>query len=247
MPCKSPRKVRVAAILFGVAGWCATAPVHAQAVFCTNCSSEVTQLANYAQLIDQLAKQAALLNSASQNTTPLSAHVWSNGQSDITSVSALLARATSLSYTLANLDSAFSQKYTDYNSYLSGAQGSLNGQTMAGKYQQWSADTNSSVSTTLKAANLQSGQISGSEEQTLQSLQAQAQNVFGNLDAKQVGNEIAVEMVRQIQKLRQLILVDMQMKANFVQTQSDRDTSVQAAWKKFLTTPQVPTTGGERF
>src|SRR5271166_5691912 len=50
-----------------------------QVVYCTNCSSELTQLQNYLQLVATLAKQAALLEQAItqtglmvQNATPLS-------------------------------------------------------------------------------------------------------------------------------------------------------------------------------
>ena len=53
-------------------------PASAQVVYCTNCSSELTQLQNYLQLVATLAKQAALLEQAItqtglmvQNATPL--------------------------------------------------------------------------------------------------------------------------------------------------------------------------------
>ncbi len=53
-------------------------PASAQVVYCTNCSSELTQLQNYLQLVATLAKQAALLEQSItqtslmvQNATPL--------------------------------------------------------------------------------------------------------------------------------------------------------------------------------
>jgi P-type conjugative transfer protein TrbJ len=130
---------------------------------------------------------------------------------------------------------------------VSGTQGTLNSQTFASKYQQWSSDTNSSIQTTLDAARLQASQIAGSEELTLQTLQGHASGAVGYLDTMQSGNEIAIQAVRQLQKLRQIALMDLQMKANFIQAQSDQGTSSQAAWKKFTTVPQIQTSGGTRF
>jgi P-type conjugative transfer protein TrbJ len=223
-------------------------------VVCANCATEITQLLNYAQLIDQLAKQGSILTTSTnqyslmtRNSTPLPSQQWGTGQSDLNSVTAILARATSLSIALSNLDSQFGQKYSNYNNYVNGAQGTLNSQTFASKYQQWSSDTNSSIQTTLDAARLQSSQIAGSEGQTLQTLQGHAQSAAGYLGTMQTGNEIAMQVVLQLQKLRQIALMDLQMKANFIQSQSDQGISSQAAWKKFTTVPQIQTSGGTRF
>jgi hypothetical protein len=40
-----------------------------------------------------------------------------------------------------------------------------------------------------------------------------------------------------LQKLRQLLLADLQLKANFIQTHADRDAAQQAAWKQFVKPP----------
>jgi P-type conjugative transfer protein TrbJ len=89
------------------------------------------------------------------------------------------------------------------------------------------------VLTTLKAAGSQSSQITGAEDQLLQTLQSQAESAGGTMQALQVGNEVSLQTVRQLQKLRQLVLADLQLKANFIQTQQDKETSQAAAWKQF--------------
>ena len=220
-------------------------------VVCANCSTELTQLLNYAQLIDQLAKQASILETnlnqyrnMTTNTTPLTSTQWGSALSDINTVNQLLGQATSLSYAAGNIDSQFSNKYSDYNNYLAGQ---LTTQTFAAKYQQWSSDTNSSVKTTLRGAGQQSSQIQTGEESTLQNLETQVTGVQGNLDALQVNSEIAMQTVRQLQKLRQLVAMDVQLKANFIQTIQDRESAQAAAWRKFVTSPSVPTQGGGRF
>jgi P-type conjugative transfer protein TrbJ len=238
---------RVIAVLAGLAAAALVLalllrPALAQTVYCVNCGSEFTQLANYAQLINQLAKQAGILQTninqyqvMTLNSTPLTQQQWGSAANDIRATNTVLSQAQSLSYLLGTLDAAFAKKYSNYNTYVSGT--ALNSQTMAAKYQQWSADTNSSVATTLKAAGTQSAQITGAEDQLLQSLQSQATGANGQLQALQVANEVSVQTVRQLQKLRQLVLMDTQLKANFIQTQSDKEAAQQAAWKQFVKPP----------
>jgi P-type conjugative transfer protein TrbJ len=205
-------------------------PACAQAVYCTNCGQEYTQWLNYLKSISQLEKQAALLQNAIKNTTPLQNQRWGAGLADIRAVTALLAQAKSLSYASAGLDTQFAQKFKDYNGY---AASKLDNQTMAAKYQQWSEDANSSVKTSLQAASLQNRQIEGDEEALMQWLESQAGGVKGGLDAQQVGNILAAETVRQIQKLRQLVLMNLQLAANYVQNEQDRIAAQKAAWRQF--------------
>src|SRR6516165_6778657 len=65
-------------------------PASAQVVYCTNCSSELTQLQNYLQLVATLAKQAALLEQSItqtglmvKNATPLAKPSYGIGQADL--------------------------------------------------------------------------------------------------------------------------------------------------------------------
>ena len=74
-------------------------PAIAQAVYCTNCASEVTQLLNLARLVDQLATQGSILQTTNNqflsmtvNTTPLSSLQWGTGQSNIVSLNSILLR-----------------------------------------------------------------------------------------------------------------------------------------------------------
>jgi P-type conjugative transfer protein TrbJ len=223
----------------------------AQVVTCTNCGSEVTQILNYLQLGQQLLKQAALLEqSLSQtqlmttNTTPLANIPQGAAATDIKALFALVAQAQSLSFAAANLDSRFQAKFGTYQSYLGSQQTTS---SFAAKYQQWSADANASVLTTLKGAGLQATSMQGSEEALLQALHTQNGSVSGQLQAAQLSNAIATEGVRQIQKLRQLLLLDLQLKANSIQNGQDKETSQQAAWQKFVTAPAAATSTGARF
>ena len=194
-----------------------------------------------AALLEQSLSQTQLMTT---NTTPLASVPQSAAANDLKALFALVAQAQSLSFASANLDSRFQGKFGTYQSYLGGAQTPA---SFAAKYQQWSADANASVLTTLKGAGLQATSMQGSEEALLQALHTQNGSVSGQLQAAQLSNAIATEGVRQIQKLRQLLLLDLQLKANAIQNGQDKEASQQAAWQKFVTAPPAASTTGARF
>jgi P-type conjugative transfer protein TrbJ len=227
-------------------------PASAQVVYCTNCSSELTQLQNYLQLVATLAKQAALLEQSItqtglmvQNITPLAKPQYGNGQADLQALQNLVAQTTALSYASTNLDTAASARFQTYQAYAASPQTSTG---FAAKYQQWSQDMEASVLTTLKAAQSQANTINGSEQQTVSQLKAQSSNAQGHLQALQTGNAIGLEAIAQVQKLRQLLLTDLQLKANAAGTSADKDAGQQAAWQAFVAKPAVSLgQGGARF
>ena len=209
-----------------------SAGADAQAVYCTNCSSEVTQLLNLARLIDQLGTQQNILSTGTNqyqnmtvNSTPYSSLSWGNGVSNLASVNALLSNPGLLGFS--------GSQYGTYNNYLS-TQPTAG--EFAGKYQQWSTNTNASVATALQAGQLQAGQITGDEQATLNNLKAQTQGAAGNLQALQTIAQTNIMVVEQLQKLRQLTLTDLSLKAQAMQTEADKNASTQAAWSSFLTT-----------
>jgi type IV secretion system protein TrbJ len=223
----------------------------AQAVVCTNCATEFTQLANNLQLVDQLARQVELVRESVQqtanlalNTRPLDGQAWGNTLAEIRRLNSLLAQAKSLSFASADLDARFSEKYKDYNGYVRDQTGE---EALAGKLQQWSEDTNASVLTTLKAAGLSSTQIEGEEDDHLRSLERLAETAEGRMQAIQVGNQIAMAAVRQTQKVRQTMLLQVQLLANFVQQQGDRQTAEAARWENFSKALNLPTGNGQRY
>jgi type IV secretion system protein TrbJ len=228
-----------------------TAAGRAQAVFCTNCSTELTQLANNLQLVDQLARQVELVRESVQqtanlalNTQPLDNQSWGTTLAEIRRLSSLLGQAKSLSFASADLDARFGEKYKDYNGYVRDQTGE---DALSAKLQQWSEDTNASVLTTLKAAGLSSTQMEGEEDDHLRGLERLAETAEGRMQAIQVGNQIAMAAVRQTQKLRQTMLLQVQLLANFVQQQGDRQTSEAARWENFSKALNLPTGNGQRY
>jgi P-type conjugative transfer protein TrbJ len=228
---------------------CASALV----VTCTNCGTEFTQLANNVQLVDQLARQVELVQNALLryenmllNTKGLDDQQFGDALAELRKVMGALDQAQSLSVTSASLDADFRNKFKDYEAYVKDRLG-VDG--LAGKYQQWSEDTNSSVLTSLKATREQTQQIEGSEATLFQGLEQLATTAEGRMQALQVANQIALAGARQTQKLRQLLTIHLQLQANFIQTQMDREASQGAALNKFVTTGRetVKTGDGKGF
>jgi P-type conjugative transfer protein TrbJ len=228
-------------------------PPAAQVVTCANCGTEFTQLANNLQLADQLARQVELVQQAIRrhetmvlNTTGLEAQVFGNPLAELKQVTALLDQARSLSVTSAGLDGEFAEKYKDYNAYLADK---LDAEALGAKYQQWSEDTNSSVLTTLKAANLQARQIEGDEAALFTGLEGLSETAEGRMQAIQVANQIALAAARQTQKLRQLMLMQLQLQANFIQIEANRQAAEQAAYRNFVTSGRdaIKTGDGKGF
>jgi P-type conjugative transfer protein TrbJ len=228
------------------------APASAQVVYCTNCSSEITQLLNLARLVDQLGTQGnILLNGQSQlqnmttNTTPFGSLQWNNGASNLNSVNSILSSSGGLTFANSSVSSLFGQQYGTYDSYLGQPSTS---QAFAAKYQQWSSATNNSVQTTLQAGNTQSQQMTGSEQRQIGNLQSQTNSMAGNLQGLQTIAQIGLLNAEQLQSLRQSILTGTSLQANQIQVQNDQTTAQQAAWRTFLNTQQnIQTTGGARF
>jgi len=216
----------------------------AQAIICTNCATEITQLLNNIQLVDQLARQIQLVQQAFQqtanlelNTQELGKQSWGNTIAEIKKLNDLLAQAKSLSIVSSNLDASFAEKYKDFNSYVSGQIGE---EAVTKKYQQWSEDTNSSVLTALKAAQLSNSQIEADEDNQLRQLEGLADTAEGRMQAIQVGSQIAMAGVRQTQKLRQIMLLQVQLVGDHIKRQNDRETVEAARWENFSKPVKLP-------
>ena len=220
-------------------------------VTCTNCGTEWTQLANNLQLADQLARQVELVQQSIRqyenlalNTKGLDRFQFGGALAELKRVSAILGQAKALSFTSADLEGKFAEKYKDYSAYL---RQQMDTEGLSQKYQQWSEDTNSSVLTTLKAANLQASQIEGDEETLFKQLESMAGTAEGRMQALQVANQITLAAARQTQKLRQLMLTQIWLQAIYIQTQADRQAAGEAAYKNFTKGKDINTGNGGRY
>jgi P-type conjugative transfer protein TrbJ len=224
--------------------------VAAEAVFCTNCGTEYTQLFNKLQMlkqvetsIQQLHTQMNQYQNMLSNSQGLSHQVWGKAFQDIGKLNSLIQQSKALAYSATNLDSQFSQRYGDYKTYQSQK---MNGFNWEQKYDQWSREANDNALYTLKAVGMQSSQMQD-EEALMQQLQAMSQSAQGRMQAIQVGNMMAAQNINQIQKLRQLMMLQLQMEANYIAAQQDREAAEQAARKQYFHVININTKDGTRY
>jgi P-type conjugative transfer protein TrbJ len=230
--------------------WSPAQTVAAEAVFCTNCGTEYTQLFNKLQMlkqvetgIQQLQTQINQYQDMMSNSQGFSSQVWGNAFRDIGKLNALIQQSKALAYSASNLDSQFSKRYGDYKTYQTRK---MNGSDWDQKYDQWSRETSDNALYTLKAVGLQSSQMQD-EDTLIQQLQAMSQSAQGRMQAIQVGNMMAAQNINQIQKLRQLMMLQLQMQANYIAAQQDKVAAEQAARKQYFHRIDVSTRDGKRY
>jgi P-type conjugative transfer protein TrbJ len=224
--------------------------VAAEAVICTNCGTEYTQLFNKLQMlkqvetgIQQLQTQINQYQDMMSNSQGLSIQVWGNAYRDIGKLNALIQQSKALAYSASNLDSQFSKRYGDYKTYQARK---MNGSDWDKKYDQWSRETSDNALYTLKAVSMQSSQMQD-EDTLMQQLQAMSHSAQGRMQAIQVGNMMAAQNINQIQKLRQLMMLQLQMQANYIAAQQDKVAAEQAARRQYFHRIDVSTRDGKRY
>ena len=200
-------------------------------VVCTNCSNVTTQLLQQAQQAEQLINQAAQLQqqiqsyaNMVQNTASLPAKVIGDVKSNIDRVRNIYSQAKGLAYTASNLSDQFTSRYKSLDSYLASGMSSSN---MKDKYRQWSDETNDSVLNTMKALNAQADGMDD-EYALLDQLKGQLDSADGQKEALDVANELSMESVHQTMRLRELIMQQVQMQAQAMQTAADKEATDRA-------------------
>lgn len=221
-----------------------------QAMYCTNCGTEWTQLANKLMMVKQLAQQASQIQNQIQqyenmvqNTKSVPQHLWGNAMNDFQRINSLLKQSKALAYSAGNLDSQFSQRYQGYQGY---ATSRLNNKSWQNKYNQWSQESSDNALFALKAANMQNASMQD-ENALMHNLQAMSHTSQGRMEAMQIANMMAAQNIEQIQKLRQLMMTQLQMQANYYQLQQDKEDAARAEHDFFIRMNKIPSNNGRKF
>lgn len=193
-------------------------------------ATEITQLLNHAELVlsyavqaNQLATQIKTLADAIKNSARNPSQLFWNIQSDLNALASIVQGGRSLAYSLGGLDAVWQTTYPGYGAYAQ--TGYYN------RYQAWSQTTLDTVAGSMRAAGLQ-GQQLNNEVSLITALEDQSQSADGRLLALNVLTQMADQQAQQMQKLRELMLADMQSKAAYystvIQQQSDQTAASQA-------------------
>lgn len=207
------------------------------AVICTNCGTEWTQLMNKALMVKQLANQAQQLQTQLNqykdmltNSSGVSTHLWGKALQDFSQLQSLMNRSKSMAYSAGNLDGQFANRYGTYDAYLNQKMGTQDWQR---KYAQWSQEGADNALYTLKGLGMQAAQMQN-EQALMQRLQSMAGSTQGRMQALQVANMMAAQNVDQIMKLRELMMLQLQMQANYIAQQQDKTAAQEAASRNYF-------------
>jgi P-type conjugative transfer protein TrbJ len=233
-----------------LAGLAAPKAAMAQVVYCSNCSTTWTQLADSARQVEMLINQASQLANQIQqyetmvkNTTALPTMTFGNAMNDINRIKSIVNQAQGVAYSASDLDAKFRARYQGAAAYRSLG---MDDADYAQKYSQWSSDTSESALTTLKALKSQSDGFSD-EDALMQQIQSDASGAEGQLAALGAGNELAVQTVSQIQKLRQLIMTQAALQAQIAQTDQDRRDVAKTQSDAFFYKNPAPSYDGKTY
>ena len=207
-------------------------------------ATEITQLLNHVELIDQylqqvqmVSNQLAQIQNMIRNTTVNPSQVFGTVAQDLTTLGNAVQGANALAYSMGNLDAQFTQRFPGYQAV---------GTNYGAQYSQWSTTALSTISSTLRGMGLQSSQLQN-EQTILNALRLRSENPIGMSDTVAAGNQIAEQQVEQMQKLRELMLLDLQSKQAYQAAQLQDQMSTHANMDNFFGQSQISHGSGAIF
>ncbi|MBW8298664.1 MAG: P-type conjugative transfer protein TrbJ [Hydrogenophaga sp.] len=178
------------------------------------------QLTQINQLAEQIQNQLQIYRNMLQNTAALPLHIWGEVVNDLNRLRTIVTEGQAIAFSMGNADDILKQRfksYADLNAELPDAE------NFSASYQIWSDTNRDTIAGTLRAASMTAEQFD-SEERTMTSLRRLSETADGQMKALQVGHDIAVQQVAQMQKLRGLVSQQMTMMGSWLQSeQTSRD------------------------
>jgi P-type conjugative transfer protein TrbJ len=143
----------------------------------------------------------------------------------------------SLMFQAQNYDSMFGTMYPSYYSWMGTmGQGRPMSETMPQLYKKWSDDSRENTRKTMLAAGME---VSGmeSEHEMLERLSRQADTAQGQTQTMHAAAQIAANQAQQMQKLRMLFAQNMNLHANYIAQQAEKEAARNAATIHYKAAP----------
>lgn len=202
--------------------------------------NQVTQIG---QLAEQIQNQLKIYENMLQNTLQLPDHVWGDVASDLQRLQQLVSEGQGVAFSMGNIDDVLKQRFSSFSEFETGL---ANGETFSDSYQDWSDTNRETIAATLRAAGLTSDQF-GSEEATMTQLRSMSETSVGQMQALQVGHEIAAQQVAQAQKLRGLVSQQVTMMATWYQSEQAAKDLAQTRREDFFNSEVPSSSGGQEM
>ncbi len=203
-------------------------------------ANQVTQISNQ---VEQITNQIKIYENMLQNTLQLPENVWGEAQQNLAKLQSIVQQGQGIAFSMGNLDDTLKSRFQSYSDFQSNLP---NGTDFSDTYKSWSDTNRDTIASTLKAAGYTADQFQ-TEESTMSTLRSQSSSAVGQMQALQVGHEIANQQVEQMQKLRGLVSQQMTMMGTWYQSeQAEKDLS-KARREKFFNSPSPSTSGGKEL
>ncbi|MGJ8530072.1 P-type conjugative transfer protein TrbJ [Maritalea sp.] len=121
-----------------------------------------------------------------------------------------------LAHTYADLDTFMRDRFGGFDKYydLVTAAGGIDRGDMNQRFEDWSTSHLDTIKNTLKAHGLHTADVATSEAR-LSTLQNLSRSASGRMQALQIGQEIAVEEIKQIHSLKEIIMEQSNLNASY--------------------------------
>jgi P-type conjugative transfer protein TrbJ len=202
--------------------------------------NQVTQIAH---LAEQIENQLRIYQNMLQNTLVLPDHEWGQVEADLTRLQHLVEQGDGIAFSMGNIDKVLKQRFGSFAEFETGL---ANGASFSDSYQSWSNTNRETIAATLKAAGLTAEQF-GSEEGAMSQLRGLSESAVGQMQALQVGHDIAAQQVAQSQKLRGLVAQQVAMMATWYQSEQAARDLAQARREDFFDYTPPSATGGQKM
>src|SRR6202166_3513762 len=229
------KKVMVFTVVLSMLFLCVPAPTDAGVA--AGVATEGTQILKQAHLIMGYIRQGLQLEAQMKQLTEQlkqglksPQQFFGSIQQDLGQLAQIVQGGQALAYSMGNLDAQFRNTFPGYSSSNSG---------YFNNYKKWSQTSLDTTLGTLRAVGLQ-GQQLNSAQSVLAQLRLMSTGAGGQMQAVEVGNQIAEQQVEELMSLRQLMLTDLQRKQAYQAEQIKKKQADNAALQQvFGTHPLV--------
>jgi P-type conjugative transfer protein TrbJ len=170
-------------------------------------SSYVQEVSQVANQITQISNQLQMYQNMITNTQSLVGQPLQNAMQTLNQLRNAINQASQLSYTFQSVDQYFQQLNPNYANLFQG-------NNYANQQQFWRTSVDTYCEASLKTASFEIADMQN-ETQFLASLNQRSSSALGQKEAIQAGNEIALHMVAQMDRLKSLTATQAQTQSAY--------------------------------
>lgn len=221
--------------------------------FIVGLATEETQWANLGQLlginisdftevvqqVEQLAHEVQMIENQLQNLLKLggSPEAIINTLEQLASV---VQQGQILSYAAADIDDQYTNLYPGYDVYRTQ---DISADALHQKYSTWSRHNMDNIKAALKAAGIQQETITN-ERDFIHALEQQSEDAEGRMQVLMAGNRLAAQEGESLLSLRELVMTNSQLLANWMAKEQD-DEDIERAHTEQVMSATLPVLGDE--